>query len=227
MTVLNAAGTPQHSVLVAVPCGDEVKAGFAQDLALMMAYTTYVRPAMTVHLAFLRGTYLPRARAGLVQHALDRTATHILWLDSDMRFPKDTLLRLLDHAKPVVAANYPTRVHPIIPTTLDRDRVELFGGEGLVEVRTCGMGVMLTAIEVFQAIGRPWFALGYNRGVDDYSGEDTYFCERARASGFPVLVDAALSEHVAHLGEFAYGMDHARMTRDAALAERPQLALVE
>ena len=220
MSVLvNEAGDAMPKVLVGVPCGDDVKAGFAQDLALMLSYTTFVKPKMEVSLAFLRGTYLPRARAGLVQYALDRTCTHLLWLDGDMRFPKDTLLRLLAHEKPVVAANYPMRTHPIIPTVITEDRMPLFENEGLVEAKACGMGVMLTSMDVFQAIGKPWFAVGYNRGLDDYSGEDTFFCERARQSGFPVLIDGPLSEEVGHLGEFAYGMVHARMTRDAAPKE--------
>ena len=217
MTVLDATGEKQYRVLVAVPCGDDVKAGFAQDLALMLAYTTFVRPQMEVHLAFLRGTYLPRARAGLVKYAEDRTATHILWLDSDMRFPKDTLLRLLGHEKHVVAANYPMRTPPIIPTVVDEQHQPVFESEDLTEQRTCGMGVMLTSMEVFQKIGKPYFAVGYSRAADDYSGEDTFFCERARAAGYAIWIDGPLSEEVQHLGEFAFEMDHARMTREAAL----------
>lgn len=220
MSVLvNEAGVAVPKVLVGVPCGDDVKAGFAQDLALMLSYTTYVRPDVEVGLAFLKGTYLPRARAGIVQYAQDRTSTHLLWLDADMRFPKDTLLRLLAHDKPIVAANYAMRNHPIIPTAITDDRMPLFESEGLKEVKACGMGVMLTSMDVYQSIGKPWFAVGYNRGLDDYSGEDTFFCERARKCGFPVLIDGALSEEVEHLGGFAYAMAHARMTRDAATKE--------
>lgn len=219
MSLVDANGVPQHKVLIAVPCGDDVKAGFAQDLALMMAYTTFVNPSMEVSLAFLRGTYLPRARAGLVAYAEKRMATHILWLDSDMRFPKDTLIRLLSHGKDIVAANYPTRVHPILPTTQDVNGDPAFEIDALHEVKTCGMGVMLTAMSVFRAIGKPYFAVGYNRGIDDYSGEDTFFCERARKSDIPVYIDGPLSEQVQHLGEFAYGMEHARMTLDAATTQ--------
>lgn len=216
MTVLDATGTPHVKVLVAVPSGAHVHAGFAQDLALLMGYTTFVRPEMEVALAFVQGTYLPRARASLVQYALDRDCTHILWLDSDMRFPKDALLRLLAHGVDLVAANYAMRQAPILPTAEDEQGPLFDPAEGLVPVTTCGMGVMLTAIGVFHAIGKPWFALGYSRAADDYSGEDTYLCTRARACGFTVWVDGALSEHVEHLGGFAYQMGHARMTRDAA-----------
>lgn len=221
MSVLvNAGGEKQYRVLVAVPCGDLVRAEFAQDLALMMGYTTFVRPQMEVLLYFLRGTYLVRARAGLVQVALDKACTHILWLDADMRFPKDTLLRLLGHEVSIVAANYPTRVAPILPTALDMAYQPVFEAEGLTDVRACGMGVMLTATAVFTDIGKPWFAVGYSKAQDDYSSEDTYFCERARLAGYRILVDSALSEQVAHLGEFAYRMPHALMTLEAAQAQK-------
>src|SRR3990167_2041112 len=69
--LLDEHGTPKVKVLIAVPCGDQVAAGFAQDLALLMGFTTFAKPDMELALAFLRGTYLPRARAVLVQHALD------------------------------------------------------------------------------------------------------------------------------------------------------------
>src|SRR3990167_5756236 len=215
--LLDKHGAPKVKVLVAVPCGDQVAAGFAQDLALLMGFTTFAKPDMELALAFLRGTYLPRARAVLVQHALDRQATHLLWLDSDMRFPKDTLLRLLAHDKPIVAANYPTRTAPILPTALDGEtREPIFEHDGLVEAAFCGMGVMLTDIGVFLALTMPWFAVGYIRATDGYAVEDTFFCQRAREAKFAVWIDGALSEQVRHAGGFEYDASHSRMTRDAA-----------
>ena len=214
--VVNEHGERQVKVLIAVPSGTTVHASFAQDLALLMSYTTFVKPQMDVMLAFVKGTYLPRARAALVEYAQGHEATHILWLDGDMRFPKDTLLRLLGHELAIVAANYPTRQPPILPTAYDIDRQPMFGHEGMQEARHTGMGCMLTELRVFRAIGKPYFALGYNRAEDAYSGEDTYFCERARKEGFPVVIDGPLSEQIHHLGEFAFEMPHARMTLEAA-----------
>lgn len=210
IALVNATGEPQYRVLVAVPCSDMVHADFAQCLALMLAYTTLQRPQMELPLFFCKGTYLPRARAALVNEALAKSCTHILWLDADMRFPKDTLLHLLGRKEPIVAANYPTRQMPILPTATDVTGFPVYEGEGLVEAKACGMGVMLTDVTVFQSIGKPYFALGYNRTQDDYAGEDVFFCEAARKAGFRVLVDGDLSEHVEHCGGLRYTMQHAR-----------------
>jgi hypothetical protein len=219
MTLLDAKGEKVATrVMVAVPCGETVHSDFAMSLALMMAYTTFHRPDLELPLFFVRGTILPRARAALVNAALEKGCSHILWLDTDMRFPKDTLTRLLSHQTPVVACNYPTRQMPIEPTAKGMDFSPVFGGEGLVDVRVCGMGVMLTDVEVFTKMGKPYFALGYNKKQDDYAGEDAYFCETARKHGFRILIDSELSEAVEHCGALRYTMQHARLTLDAAKA---------
>ena len=221
MTLVTEAGQPIEKVLIAVPCGDMVAAGFAQDLATLYAYTTYARPDTELSLFFLKGTYLPRARAGLVTAAIERCATHILWLDADMRFPKDALIHLLQHGRSIVAANYPTRTAPIVPTAVDGQRREVFerADVALQDVQYCGMGCMLTAVEVFLTIGKPWFAIGYHRGTDDYGGEDAFFCQKARENNYSILIDPALSERVRHVGSFEYDMGHARMTLAAAQAQ--------
>jgi hypothetical protein len=214
--LLDANGDKQYKVMVAIPCGEHVHADFAYDLARMVGYSQLVRPGMTMLLYHVKGTYLPRARARLAQEAVDQSCSHILWLDSDMRFPKDALLRLLSHEKPIVAANYSTRQPPFIPTAYDLQNQPIFEGEGLVEARHCGMGVMLVDCDLFREMSKPWFALGYAKSVDDYSGEDTYFCERARQTGASVLIDSLLSESVSHCGGFTFDMSHTRLTREAA-----------
>ena len=219
--VVNEHGEPQYKVMIAVPCQDEVKAMFALDLALMLAYTTYYRPEMTVRVSFLKGTYIDRARARLVNEAAAIDATHILWLDSDMRFPKETLIRLLGHNKPVVGCNYPTRTPPILPTaTHGVGDYQFTERPDVYEVRHAGMGVMLVSMAVFREIGKPYFVVGYDRVHDDYAGEDTFFCERARQKGFAIWMDGPLSEEVRHLGSFEFGMPHARMTEEAARESR-------
>lgn len=219
MTALvDASGDPLHRVMIAVPCGDEVKADFAASLALMIGYTTFVKPGLELPLFFAKGTYLPRARAALVDAAMEKGCTHILWLDADMRFPKDTLVHLLGRNVDVVAANYPTRQMPIEPTAVDLLHQPMFGGEGLKEARRAGMGVMLTRTEVFRKIGKPYFAIGYNKKDDDYAGEDVFFCEAVRKAGLSVLVDHELSEHVEHCGALRYTMAHARLALNPGVA---------
>lgn len=213
--IVDANGNRRVKVLIGMPCGEMCHSDFAYDLAMLVGYTQMMRPDITLLLYHLKGTYLPRARAALANAALEKDCTHLLWLDSDMRFPKDTLLRLLAHDTAVVAANYPTRQPPFLPTALDVDFQPVFAGEGLTEVRIAGMGVMLTTTDVFRKIGKPYFALGYNKKDDDYAGEDTFFCEQVRKAGLRVLIDWPLSAEVGHCGAFTFDMSHAVLTLNA------------
>jgi hypothetical protein len=118
--------------------------------------------------------------------------------------------------KPIVGANYATRIPPILPTATGLDGAPLFEGEDVSEVLHAGFGCLLVSMEVFAAIDKPYFALGYSPKDDDYSGEDVFFFQKARKAGFSVWIDHSLSEEVGHLGEFEYTMAHTRMTREAA-----------
>lgn len=224
--LLTETGQPIEKVMVAVPCGDQVAQGFALDFALLAAYTTFARPDCQLSPYFLTGTYLPRARNLLATKALELCASHILWLDSDMRFPKDTLIRLLAHQKPIVAANYVMRSQPILPIALDEQRQPVFdkADDVLQEVSCAPMGVMLTETAVFTKMPKPWFAVGYNASIDDYAAEDLFFCKEARRHDYAIWIDPALSEQVRHVGSVEYAMQHGRMTRDLALAQRQETA---
>src|SRR5260370_38965848 len=99
-----------EKVAICVPAGDDVKTFWAHDLARMMTYTVAMRSDMGLQTLFCTGSLIVKQRNTLLKEVLkDGAATHILFLDSDMRFPKDTLLRLLAYEAPAVCVNYTTR----------------------------------------------------------------------------------------------------------------------
>ncbi len=216
----------EYVVAIAMPCGDMVHAGTALDLVSLVGHTVANFSDIRVHTSQVRGTILPEQRATLVRQAKAVNATHILFVDSDMRFPKDGLVRLLAHGKPIVATNYPTRRPPIIPTAEHRDKGFLFtqaSATGLADVTRCGMGFMLVDMAVFETIPEPWFAIGYNTADGRYTGEDTFFLNRARKVGqYETLIDQDLSKHVKHIGAIEFENAHTLLTRDAAPQE-PQV----
>jgi hypothetical protein len=227
MTVLDSTGTPVSALRIAVclPSGDHVAAGFAFDLARMVGYSAYKRPDLDVRLFSVKGTLLPEVRNDLVREALRAECSHVLWLDTDMRFPKDTLLRLLAHDVPVVGCNYTTRRFPHQPTAEVAGHGLVYierGGEGLLPVARMGLGVALVKSEVYRAYPMPWFALPWNATSQRFSGEDIFFCKQAAGAGFPPHIDLKLSVEVEHLGEMAFSNDHALAMRDIqAASETP------
>ncbi|HEY6028335.1 MAG TPA: hypothetical protein VIV09_15670, partial [Pseudolabrys sp.] len=99
------------------PARDMVHTGYAFDLANMIGFTCATRPDITIGSYVSLGTMIFDQRIKLVREAMEEGCDYILWLDTDMRFPKDTLIRLLAHDRDIVAANYVTRQIPPEPVS--------------------------------------------------------------------------------------------------------------
>lgn len=195
-------------IVIAVPSHDTVPARFANDLAQLCAHSASTLPG-AVELLFLIGTYIHDAREQLAEAALQCGASHVLWMDSDMRFPRDALLRLLQRDVPMVGINYTTRVPPaVFVAKSNGSRVRtLRGSIGLEEVDAIGFGLVLMRSEVITrtlALGAPLFRYDWIAERGRLLGEDYSFCGRARAAGFPIHVDHDLSKECAHIGQWEY-----------------------
>jgi len=151
----------------------------------------------------------------LARQALEEKADYLLWLDSDMRFPKETIGHLILRDKPIVAANYATRRMPVKPVAMMDDDGKIGrvytapDSEGLQPVDYIGMGVMMVKREVFEKLEAPWFAIPYSTIGNHYIGEDVFFCRKANEAGYEVLLDHDLSHHVKHIGTFEYSHEGA------------------
>jgi hypothetical protein len=210
---------------IVVPTHDQVPAMFAYDLAQLVAYTVAVMPEDTaIGVTFLPGTYIHTARQELMQHCLANGDDYVLWLDSDMRFPKETFAHLIQHKVPIVGINYAKRRLP--PDTVAIKTLGLVGSgdkperlypdpeeTGLVEVDAVGFGVLLMRMDDFRDIPPlsegAWFDQRYIPETDQWIGEDVSFCIMLREKmGMKILVDQDLSYACAHIGQFEYTLGH-------------------
>jgi hypothetical protein len=154
-------------------------------------------------------------RERLAEEAIKDGADAILWVDSDMRFPKDALEILLSRKLPIVGVNATTRRFPVVPTALDIDpetgdlvKVQSKGKTGLEQVMGVGFGMVLIKKEVFLAAQKPWFWFEQT-DKGGTIGEDIYFCAKAFDVGFQTVIDHDLSMHIRHIGTYEYGWDDA------------------
>ena len=207
--MLRRALGPAKSVKVSicVPCRDTVHAAFAFDLAKLMQHCQLIETEVTPH--FCIGTLIVNQRDQLAEMALAAGSTHILWLDSDMMFPPDTVQRLLAHDAPIVAGNYVTRQYPhktVAYTHMHdwRSYVINTGKQDPISVAAVGMGCMLVNTAVIREMPRPRFQTMWIPETDDHMGEDFYFCSRAKELGFDILIDDALSCDLQHLGTVSF-----------------------
>ena len=130
-------------VSICVPSRDSVHAAFAFDLAKLVQHCQMIGTEVTPH--FCIGTLIVNQRDQLADMALAAGSTHILWLDSDMMFPPDTVQRLLSHNLSIVAGNYVTRQYPHKTVAYRelhdwRSYVINDGKQALIKVAAVGMG---------------------------------------------------------------------------------------
>jgi len=210
---------------IAVPTHEVTPWQFSYDLGQLMSFTTAAMPGNTkIGLTFVPGTYIQCARQEIMQHVLEVGDDYVLWLDSDMRFPKETIAYLLQHKVSMVGANYskksilshPTAIKHVGREGSDRAPERLYpveGATGLIEVEAIGFGCVLMRVEDFRGLPPltegPWFEQTYDGETNQWTGEDTFFCELVREKlDIEIFVDQDLSDAVAHIGPFEYLLSH-------------------
>ena len=192
-------------IAICVATRDTVHVGFAKCLANLTA--SLARDNIDYELIINLGSVIPQQRNTLVDVALEKDATHLLWLDSDMHFPDSVVKDFLKHNLDIVAATYSTRVKPQRSVAfLDKNNLDLRlkNDTGLNKVFAVGMGCMLVTRRVFENIPKPWFQYVWNEDTQDLSGEDIYFCSQENDTGFEIYIDSDVSRSVAHYGVKAY-----------------------
>lgn len=218
------------NVAVLVPVRDFCTAPFTQSLAMACAYVAKHHEEVDLRCYFNNGSVIAEQRLGLAKLALQDGAHWTVWFDADMDFPKDTIPRLLEHRQPIVAANYPTRRMPAIEPTAFVDDVTqervytLKDSTGLEKCAAIGFGCIAVHRQVFEAMEIPWFHSPWNDEDHKFEcGEDVYFCRKARAAGFEVLIDHDLSKQVKHVGQMEYTYHTAAAIRHKVKELKPGL----
>lgn len=197
-------------VAITVPCMDDVKSDFAFSLAAMInhAHADQIPGLEALGILNWRTTVLPDSRNIIAQKAVEEGFTHLLWIDSDMKFPHDMLGRLLRHRVDFVGINASMR-NPPFKTTAMRVKGENLitnsHSSGLEKVERVGLGVVLHTVDVLHRIRkRPWFTFEYMPSKHVHRGEDYVFCQKVRKAGFEIWVDHDVSKEVGHVGQHAF-----------------------
>lgn len=148
--------------------------------------------------SIVTGYQLPFARNRIVEEVLKNNSDYLLFIDADMVFPPDLLLRLIKHDKDLVNALAFRRITPHYPCIFKWDADNkcyqtMSYTTGLKEVEATGMAAMLIRTDIFKSLKKPWY---YYR--DNLFSSDLTFCENARKAGFKIYVDSDLK--IGHIG---------------------------
>lgn len=194
--------------LVAIPCGDMCPTGFLRSLVGME------KPG-DVQVTFAQGSLVYDARNQLAAIAVDGGFDRVLWLDSDMEFPADTMQRLgadLDEGRDMVSGLCFSRRYPIRPCAYSAtyfseengvqiphaDIIEDWPAEPF-KVAAVGFGVCMTTTDLLKRV-KEKFGLPFSPAYG--FGEDLSFCQRAVLLGTEIWVDPRID--IGHIGQALY-----------------------
>lgn len=209
------------NIMIGLPSNGLWHANFGMSLCNMLMYFAAVKVGnyreQTARTVQIKGSILPRARAKMVQQMLEQKCTHLLFVDVDQVFPRETLHEMILADKDVIAANIATKQIPASPTArkiCEGDpRGDVIYTPGLEEITPenrfervwrVGTGLMLIKRKVFEATGPDIFAINWKSDIQDYQGEDWSMCEAIEKAGFEIWIDHELSNSVGHIGDYTY-----------------------
>lgn len=142
----------------------------------------------------------------------------LYFLDDDIIAPPDTIIRLINHNKPIISGLYYRRYNPLAPVMLkDSPNGPQWITEyptGLVEVDFVGSGCLLIHRDVLKALPPlsnrcHWFDWRCDR-TDlthlERTSEDFTFCKHARNHGFKIIVDTSIQcQHIGYASSSVEG----------------------
>jgi len=155
---------------------------------------------------------VPWAREDIFKISLERECSHLLFCDTDMKFPGNTIHQMVDLKKDIVGAWTFKRKLPKEPTVHVREETteNYIWRNALPDERptdpfcrmaghsiAVGTGLMLIDLERAKQLEVPRFRADYGG-----PGEDLYFCSQAIKAGLEVWCDPTLP--VKHIGDFDY-----------------------
>lgn len=197
--------------LIAIPCMDMLPVGFVQSLLYMNkgdSPTVYLKPNSLVY----------DSRNLLSLYAIENGFDNVLWLDSDMLFPPNTLTKLEAYNMDMVTGLYVKRHEPVEPVLYDiidqpmrqkNGRLEgtisvykNYPEDSFFPVAGCGFGCVLTSTKLLKHV---WDEFGPAFTPYPWAGEDISFCHRVNQLGYQIYCDSSVS--CGHIGTFVYTED--------------------
>jgi hypothetical protein len=212
------------SLFIALPAYD-FKVSLKLAISLTRFGQTAIQHGITLQIGSICGcSVVSRARNLLAQDMLDSNCDYLLFIDSDINFEPEDILRLMawanDPKKGIVAGVPRTRSETktyIASLEYDANNDLTMNGMGLVRAERVATAFMLVRREVFVTLSETHPEWRYYDRKSDrtipclfdfklteegYVGEDYLFCDRAREHGFEVWVDPSIT--LGHMGVQEY-----------------------
>ena len=213
------------SVFIAMPCYDSVKIN--SMLSIFKLIQQLGKSGIEVGIHTMKSPLIHQARNYLTSVFLTTQYQYMLFVDSDVEFEPEAVVRMIVAKKNIVCTPYrvksPDLDKPTYPVEFKNPKDILVLAGGLVEIEAGPTGLMLIDRKVFEkiiknhpdlkiknkAVPAPgashefyynFFDFGF---IDGYAmGEDVSFCKLARSNDFKIY--ANIESPTGHHGSFAW-----------------------
>jgi hypothetical protein len=211
---------PDKVVLLGTPCyGGSICADYASSLAASVSL--FEANNMQLFPLFLKGQSVVQfARNKILHDALEMEFDDLVWIDADISWEPEDLLKLCRHKENIVGATYRKKIPEAVHFTLQMfpDKTEP-DQNGLIEVSGIGTGFLKTSHELLKKVAesskcyldkgetiKNVFEVAFiGEAFTDSEtllSEDLHFCHKARKLGYKVMLDSTID--LSHVGEFVY-----------------------
>jgi hypothetical protein len=211
-------------LMIGLPAYDH-KVGLKMAVSLMHLGQKVIDHGIQIVISSVCGcSVVSRARNLIADEFMKSDCDHLLFIDSDMTFDPDSVIRLLawNQEKPIVAGVYEARKEgKIYIVSLAGDGTAIHCDEnGLIEARRVATGFMMIQRGVFQKLkdAHPewehkdtssdnmlWGYFDFKLTREGYVGEDFLFCDRVREQGLSIWVDPTIK--LGHMGIHEFKSD--------------------
>ena len=218
----------QHNIFFATPC----YGGMLTDqyfLSMFRVSQAFMQHGINFRITTLRNESLvTRARNILTAMFLQSECTHLMFIDSDIEFDAESVLRAMAYDKPIMAAAYPKKALPIQYAInfkfVDQKTKQIRVENGAVEVLDASTGFFLVKRETIEKMCQAYPELHYRNdsNIDEkfhkycyalfdtwldpddnrYLSEDYTFCRRCQKIGGEIWLDP--NTKLNHVGSYTF-----------------------
>ena len=219
------------NIFFATPCyGGMVTDQFF--LSMFRTSQTFMQHGINFRITTLRNeSLITRGRNILTAMFLERDCSHLMYIDADIEYQADDLLRMMAYDKPIMAAAYPKKALPIQYAInfkfINQEKKQIRIENGAVEVLDASTGFFLVKREVVEKMMQAYPELHYRNdsNIDEkfnkycysffdtihdpednrYLSEDYTFCRRWQKLGGEIWLDP--NTKLNHVGTHSFEGD--------------------
>jgi len=190
-------------ISIGISCYESIKI----ETVLCLLHAIEKLGDVKLHLNFRKGVYVHDNRNFIVDEALKAGATHLMFIDTDVTFEPDGIMKLLSANKDIIGGMYNMRSLPLTTTIKfidDKGDFVKASADSIPKVPfrcyAVPTGFTLIRLECLKKIPKPYFEFSTWKGK--LMGEDVRFCQKANEAGIEVWCDPTI--RIGHIGEYLY-----------------------